>query len=204
MVQTLLFANSVFMNTDFDKDGHPDDFNFYIKFIEVLTSIEYHNRFFRFSTIHAVRGREYLHMFMKYDKFHDVCLAVLFTAQPFNHNTLSYGFAPHSMSEDGGICKKNFENALAVTHYLDYADYVPASISEIVMVHELGHSLGAKHDSESCKGYVMGPRVKFTWSNKYFTFSDCSKEDMKEHLLEYGTCLEHLSARKICGNGRYL
>lgn len=210
VINTFLFASNIFENSDFDNDGIPDDMGFIITQITVLYSSEFHNLYFKHETVHAVDASKYLFMFTKYTtSFQDTCLEVLLTAQPFKNNILSVSFVTpyaqlwtiHKVLQ-GGVCTKGPLNKLIVTHYIDYGDYVPTFISDLALIHELGHAFGSSHDEEVCYGHAMTTKFYYNMDKNHYVFSKCSLSAILNHLKQFSGCFQTWPEKSHCGNGK--
>lgn len=212
IVNSFLFVNNIFESTDFDEDSDPDDIGFIIKNIIILNTVEMHNVYFKHETVHAVDGSKYLQMFAKYENtyYTEACFELLLTAQPFSNNILSISYVhPHTHlwlkdKPTAGICRKSPFNKLVITNYIDYGDYVPVLMTDLALIHEMGHMFGGVHDDGECYGSVMTAKlVTYKEAHKfYYTFSNCSKYNMMKYLKTSGYCLIPWTTNNHCGNGK--
>nr|CAH7749707.1 unnamed protein product [Callosobruchus chinensis] len=208
-------VDSIFRSTDFNNDGVPDNIGFKVRYMAVLES-EYSpvNNIPPYVST-PIAGQEYLIKFTGYEILKEVCLGVAFTAQSFQNNTLGVSFTALTpvLAEDvfripvGGICDRStftdptaHLNALVISSKLPSGKLVPPSVSSLSLAHELGHSFGALHDTKNCVGFLMGSHAPEKGERQNYMFSECSKPQVVQTILNQGYCLED-SEGPFCGNG---
>ncbi|VEN46178.1 unnamed protein product [Callosobruchus maculatus] len=208
-------VDSIFRSTDFNNDGVPDNIGFRVKYMAVLESESSPENIIPQYVSSPIAGQEYLVKFTGYEILKEVCLGVAFTAQPFHNNTLGVSYTALSpvLDEDvfrlpvGGLCDRStltdptaHLNALVISSKLPNGKTVPASVSCLSLAHELGHSFGALHDTQNCVGFLMGSHTPEKEERQNYRFSECSKPQVVQTILNQGYCLED-SEGAFCGNG---
>ncbi|GFO36470.1 multidrug resistance protein 1 [Plakobranchus ocellatus] len=100
-------------------------------------------------------------------------------AMIFTNYNMKGSYLVNGVASMAAICRtKGFTGTSRVKGRMDYSTVITAA-------HELGHSLGAGHDSkkrEDCyNGHIMSPS-QWTASRNRFYFSSCSAEAIKRHI----------------------
>ncbi|CAH1988753.1 unnamed protein product [Acanthoscelides obtectus] len=215
ILQNIDQVDSIFRSTDFNNDGVPDNIGFKVKHLAVLVSEDSPVNLIPPYTNIPMAGPDYLIRFTNYEILRDVCLGVAFTAQSFQNNTLGVSYTAlkpvfyHNVFKlpVGGICDRpTFTdadahlNVLVISSRLPNGKTVHPRLSTLSLAHELGHSFGAPHDTQECKGYLMGSHTPEKEERKNYIFSECSKPHIVQTILNQGYCLED-SEEAFCGNG---
>ncbi|XP_044747590.1 disintegrin and metalloproteinase domain-containing protein 10-like isoform X2 [Coccinella septempunctata] len=208
-------VNSVFRSTDFDGDGTPDNIGFIIKYLVIIENEDSPFNYIPMYTDQPVSPRFYLAHFAQYLILREVCLGILFTAQPFQENVLGVSYSAISetdISNDiiGGICQRPFTsymlslNAVAVSYISTQGLQLPQATLDTCLIHELGHAFGCRHDRKSDPGYseeyIMSSHTLPGTSAKNFQFSPMSKKHLVMTVPKKGHCLLK-SIEPFCGNG---
>nr|XP_022914067.1 disintegrin and metalloproteinase domain-containing protein 10-like isoform X1 [Onthophagus taurus] len=211
MILNLDEANSILRSADFDGDGIPDDIGVELKTVLILSSksagvgsiietpIDQH-----------VNPKILLKAFTTLEPLKLYCLAILFTAQPFQKRFLGVSFTPSKSVFDrrklAGICASYIDlgfslNTLAITHRLNDGSVMPSSLAELNLAHELAHAFGSDHDDEECEpDRIMQPKAGIPRKAENLEFSSCSKLSISTILRKQGHCLKD-SLKSFCGNG---
>ena len=102
-----------------------------------------------------------------------MCLIATFTSQELSESAAGVAYV-------GTVCQKGGQGFVIT----DKSNSLSRSCFSSVLLHEIGHTLGASHDDEKCSSegskYVMFPTVQE--SNLMFTFSQCSLSSIQENL----------------------
>ncbi|KAH3877876.1 disintegrin and metalloproteinase domain-containing protein 10 homolog [Dreissena polymorpha] len=159
---------------------------------------------------------DYLHDDYFSNRHGQYCLSVLFTSRKLHKksedgnipvNGLAMGAEIGTSSE--GVCKEH--NFAYVNLYRDAENpYKPSTLTHLVLAHEVAHSLGAKHDTDttSCKPLMDG--AIFLMHNvtvdgkdpNHYRLSPCSVDSITKILSDSSrtSCFEE-QTRSVCGNG---
>lgn len=149
------------------------------------------------------------------DNYDDYCLSYTFTSRDFSNGALGLAWTA-AQGSVGGACTKYTTvngnqmslNTAIVTNRL-YGSYRPDSATILTFAHEMGHSLGASHDSTSVcapggsSGYfIMYYKALSSSATNNNRYSSCSISSMNTFLTYItGTsnnCFEDVT---LCGNG---
>lgn len=212
IINSLIFANNIFETSDFDNDGIPDDLGFKIKLITIYTTLESHDKHFKLEKSDPIEATEYLKLFSNYTMLpKDICVNILLTSQIFKrkHISVSHVLPTSNMKSGlslkkrgGALCAKSAVNRMIVTNKIENNYYVPVFITQLALIHELGHIFGATHDSGACNGFVMSPQFQYFANVTSYKFSNCSTPHILQHLDECGFCLKKWKTKSHCGNGK--
>lgn len=146
---------------------------------------------------------KFLEIFDQYD-FSEFCLGYMFTFRDFDAGTAG-------LASVGTACKKD-KNSGFIT-FLNYNQSRDINDTVVTFAHELGHSLGSKHDEdypdEDChSNYIMSTLLNDTVT---LEFSNCSVKAIHSTLEEITgssdtNCFREMAEAKavevsLCGNG---
>ncbi len=153
------------------------------------------------------------------DDYKDFCLAYAFTSRDFS-GTLGVAWIASPSGSVGGICEKPVSiqgetkslNTGIVTNRNQNVR-VPEVVNRLTFAHEVGHSIGAVHDSRSCVpnsaqfgNYIMYSRATSGTLLFNSRYSTCSLENMNAVLASLTSasstknCFRAVNSN-ICGNG---
>lgn len=210
MLSVINDADSLFRSSDFDGDGYGDNVGFIVAKVSVY---RHENEFgYRLSKSYMTSD-EYLKQFSYYD-FDDVCLGIAFTFRTMDGVAGTAYPAVADESLPGGICEKRIKinshhasfNTVIVT-YLSNGIKLKNEDVVLTVLHEIGHSFGARHDSSSqCfpndeKGnYIMNPNTNPGNKPNNRKFSVCSLRYMLPVIKKKGSCLLEDNIKPHCGN----
>uniref|UniRef100_A0AC35TWF6 Peptidase M12B domain-containing protein n=1 Tax=Rhabditophanes sp. KR3021 TaxID=114890 RepID=A0AC35TWF6_9BILA len=129
-----------------------------------------------------------IHSQRDYSKY---CLAFIFTYRDFDHDELGLAWmANPSTKIPGGICQptqKTFEGYQTLNTGIITLKHgwkkVDRRESELTFAHEIGHSLGAVHDTMEDANYLMYPTAALDNPGQEVTFSPASLENIS-HVLK--------------------
>jgi len=99
-------------------------------------------------------------------------VAHLFTGKDIDENVIGLAWL-------GVICN-------APDYSTSFTQTISSSLDYIVFAHEIGHNLGADHDSSTSPPSVMYPSAGSTQT----TFSTQSRNEIASHVANYGSCMD--------------
>ncbi|RNA27853.1 disintegrin and metallo ase domain-containing 10 isoform X1 [Brachionus plicatilis] len=154
------------------------------------------------------------------NNFDQYCLSYTFTSRDFADGTLGLAWLASADGTIGGICQKratviNETKSLnsGIVSLVSFGSRVPERVNQITFAHEVGHSLGAKHDPETSEcqpggssgNFIMFSRATSGNQPNNDIFSSCSIQDVNSVFINLFTsknCLKSASdINAICGNG---
>lgn len=158
--------------------------------------------------------------YVSLDNFDDYCLSYTFTSRDFADGTLGLAWLASTDGTVGGICQKrtnvvNETKSLnsGIVTLVSFGSRVPERVNQITFAHEVGHSLGARHDPETSVCQPGGSRGNFIMFSRATSgiqpnndlFSSCSIEQINSvfsFVVSRRNCLKSESdITSICGNG---
>lgn len=162
-------------------------------------------------------AREFLDNFSRYSPPQHYCLAHLLTHRQFDSPVLGLAFvASPRFGTIGGICSPTqprgdalfkFNTGISTSKGINGESLITRQ-ADLVMAHELGHNLGAEHDSNDCRpssfsggAYLMNPFAVLGFERNNRELSKCSVIAIGRVIKKKAsTCfigvLDH-----VCGNG---
>ncbi|XP_012940095.1 disintegrin and metalloproteinase domain-containing protein 10 isoform X2 [Aplysia californica] len=203
-------ADALFRSTDFDGDGQGDNIGFMVEKVTVYKTEQ--DADYKMARPYMTSD-EYLRQFSFYN-FEGHCLAVAFTFRDFNGVAGTSFPAYSNRRTPGGICQERLRinshhvsfNTLVVTFMIS-GKMAQRSSVVLTLSHELGHSMGARHDGKRCisadenlGNYIMYKSSHFDMKPNNRRFSVCSIRTMVPVLKKKGRCLQSHSHRPHCGN----
>lgn len=162
-------------------------------------------------------AREYLENFSKNSPPRHYCLAHLLTYRQFDSPVLGLAYVASARHGTiGGICsptqqRDNFllkHNTGISTSKGINGETLITRQADLVVAHELGHNLGAEHDSNECRpspsqggAYLMHPFAVMGFERNNRFLSNCSRMSIGRVLKRKApTCFVGVIDH-ICGNG---
>nr|KAI8741255.1 disintegrin and metalloproteinase domain-containing protein 10-like [Biomphalaria glabrata] len=210
MLSLINEVDAIFRSVDFDGDGYGDNIGFIVGKVDIHSLNDPSYMLIK----EYMKADEYLHLFSKYYDFSQACLGVAFTYRDLGSvSGTSYpAFSDPNLA--GGICEQRMEvnseiisfNTVAVTMY-SHGTRMPREIFVLNLVHELGHSFGARHD-ETSECLSQGDYGSFimNWQSNPGTepnnrkFSPCSIRSILPVVKKKGVCLLSNILMSQCGN----
>ena len=199
------FVDRYFRRVDFDNDGIIDNIGFAIKKYTVLKKDAHPN----IST--STTGDDLLNEF-SYLVHPKVCLNVLFLVQRIDGGVLGIAFiaTPVGHSSTGGMChpviSRQSMNSLLLTETSFEGQIIMRHVA-LTLMHEIGHTFGARHDNSSRCMYYRGFGNFVMYSSNsdqskanIVKFSSCSREYIKPILEARQSCLREYATYQHCGD----
>ena len=201
------FMDRYFRRVDFDLDGQVDNIGFILR---NLSFVDDSNDTLRYS-----RNSNKLLRTFSHHNHGTECMHVLIVNRWLEGGVLGLAFSPSidlMKSTPGGICYSHislvnkFVNTAMVTEQSKDGSLTARHVA-ITLMHELGHSFGAPHDTrKQCKYYRgFGNFIMYDSTHNLFNpnvvrFSICSRIYMKPIISQNGRCLLELSYYRTCGD----
>ncbi|KAI0990462.1 hypothetical protein GJ496_005463 [Pomphorhynchus laevis] len=151
----------------------------------------------------------------------EYCLSYTFTARNFQNGTLGLAWSGKSkfQNSSGGICNKDSKDQSfngGIVTVLNFRTRVTMRTLELTFAHEIGHNLGAEHDSregpcaphlQNGGSFLMHSDAVETGGSNNDKFSSCSLQDISDtmvaminnELRRKPNCLAECD-EKYCGN----
>ncbi|XP_023343181.1 disintegrin and metalloproteinase domain-containing protein 10 [Eurytemora carolleeae] len=216
-------ANRFFTMADFDSDGYSDCFGITVGELTVFTT---KNSTANLLNENYSQPEDFLKRFSRYN-FDGYCLGALFTSRSFVDLVLGLAWRGTLVPDGvGGACQSRVRitsdvnpysfNALFVSLKSKQDQRIPIRMGVLNFVHEILHSLGAKHDPEPAEREDCTPLDKHfngrflmsKFSNdghklNHAIMSPCTKESVNAVLKNSTklTCLQFPMVENVCGNG---
>lgn len=163
------------------------------------------------------QAREFLDNFSKYSPPRHYCLAHLLTYRQFDSPVLGLAYvASTRFGTVGGLCSPTQQKG---DFFYKHNTGISTSIgisgenlitrqADLVVAHELGHNLGAEHDSNECRpspsqggAYLMHPFAVLGFERNNRVFSSCSRFSIGQVIRKKGPSCFVSVADHVCGNG---
>eukprot|EP00117_Sycon_ciliatum_P034793 scpid45872/ scgid6068/ Disintegrin and metalloproteinase domain-containing protein 10; CDw156; Kuzbanian protein homolog; Mammalian disintegrin-metalloprotease len=207
MAQHIRTTNAALVQTDFDFDGLPDQLGIAMSRITIFTPENEKSPDYLFPS--SVLEPHKLLMQAQHMDLKDVCIGVVFTSRDLTKSNLGIAFQASSVL--GGICSNAgpVYNVMIVA-FVSNGRRLSPLLTEVTLMHELGHAMGASHDTSACHDsddpsgyYIMYAKSTPGYMRNNRMFSSCSRHqiaNVMRHRADIQRCLKHVN-QSYCGNG---
>lgn len=162
-------------------------------------------------------AREFLDNFSRYSPPRHYCLAHLLTYRQFDSPVLGLAYvASTRFGTIGGICSPmqqkgdayyKHNTGISTSRGINGETLITRQ-ADLVLAHELGHNLGAEHDSNECRpapssggAYLMHPYAVMGFEKNNRFLSNCSRNSIGRVIRRKApTCFIGV-VDNVCGNG---
>lgn len=196
-------SNRIFVNTDFDSDGHADGIGVVLAEVTIIEDLP--SMWGVGISPTEMDALDLLEEFslLDHEKY---CLAVLVTHRDFDAGTIGLAWLASSSYLDypGGICQHRINtageifslNTMIVTSVNNGRTLLDPVIA-LTLTHELGHAFGSPHDPQDnglcspggSNGYfIMHPYSTDVSRPNNVLFSQCSRDHISPVIQNKGSC----------------
>ncbi|XP_023221470.1 disintegrin and metalloproteinase domain-containing protein 10-like isoform X2 [Centruroides sculpturatus] len=202
MLYHVKLVDRIFSSTDFDNDGIADRIGFVIGKIKMFANKS--NPRYPIKEENIKTSISYLNNLSKYYQ-QNICLVIAFCHRNFL-DAIGAAFIDGLCISTNPNINRSFNIVFVSSMWKDYI--VPRSVLSRILLHEVGHSFGSKHDNKNnikCsprkqKGkYVMHNTISTTVRFNNWKFSPCSKRQISKSIIKKIDCFFN-EMESVCGN----